>query len=151
MRRMDQTARNFKPPPHAAGKSANQRVFELEQIHVHQQIVNDLLAFLPGNAVEFRVDLHILDCGKLRIGSQRLGNHAHGEANSVCIGANIVPGDARGAGGRRRKRRHHANQSGFSRAVRAQQAENLLLRDIETDVVDGHQLAELFREMFNFD
>ena len=69
--------------------------------------------------------------GELRIGRERLRNHAERLANAVGIGANVVSGDPRRAGSGRRQRGHHADQRGLARAIRAEQAEDLALLDVK--------------------
>ncbi len=103
------------------------------------------------HAVELRVNQHIFVRGQLRIGRERLRDHAEDVAHAVGIGANVVPGDARRARSRRRERGHHADQRGLARAVGPEQAEDFSLGDAEADVVHGHELAELFRQMVDFD
>jgi hypothetical protein len=59
--------------------------------------------------------------------------------------------NSRGAGSRRRERRHHANQRRFARAVRSEQTKDLLLGHLKAHVVDSDEIAELFSEVLDFD
>src|SRR5208282_3834380 len=148
--RMNQPARNLEPPPHTARKRAYERILELRQVYRFQQGADQLFALDRGNAIELRVNQHVLSSREFRIGSECLRNHAQHLSNAVGIGANVVSRDPRSAGSGWSECGHHANQCGFASTIRAQKAENLAVLDIEADVVDGDQVAELLREMVHF-
>ena len=147
---MDQSACYLQPPAHSPGKSAHQCVLEFEQIHGFQQVVDELIALRPRHAVQLRVNQHIFRGSELRVGSQRLRNHAHRVTHSIFVCDDVVARDSRSSGSWRRQRGHHANQSRLARAIWPEQAKNFALCDVEADVVDRHQISELLREMVHF-
>ena len=59
----------------------------------------------------------------------------------------VVAGDARRPARRRQQSDQHPDRRRLSRAVRAEEAENLAGADVERDVVDGGEVAERAREI----
>jgi hypothetical protein len=80
-----------------------------------------------------------------------LRDHANGAAGGVRILADVVAGDFRIAAGDRNERRHHADQRGFSGAVRAQQSENFFFLHAERNVVYRGEFAILLDDVIHFD
>jgi len=97
------------------------------------------------------VDHHVFARGQLRIGGERLGNHANGVADAIGIRDYVMPAHLGRAGRGRRQRRHHANQRRFSRAVRPEQPEDFTRVHRETHFVYGHEIAKLFFQFGDFD
>ena len=62
-----------------------------------------------------------------------------------------VRDDPGGAGARREQTAQHADRGGFSRAVRAQESENLARRHAEGDVVHGREPAEPLGQALHVD
>ena len=60
----------------------------------------------------------------------------------TCTGSvdDVVAGDRGGAGGRLEQRRQHPQRGGLAGAVRAEEADDLALGDVEVDAVDGADL-----------
>src|SRR6202043_1930431 len=105
--------------------------------------VDEMWAFICWNSVELGVDQHVFAGGEFGIGCEGLRDNAEDVANAVRILDDVVAADASRAGGGRRERRHHANESGLPGAVRPEKSEDFSVRDGETDVADGDELAEL--------
>ncbi len=88
---------------------------------------------------------------QVRVGGERLRNHADGVADAVRIRYHVVPADHGHARGGRRQRRHHADQRRFPRAVGSQQAEDFARMDREAHFVYSHKIAKLFFQFDDFD
>ena len=81
-------------PPENVRTSASRNFSRLDGF---EQVVNRASRSLDGNAVELRVNHHILLRRQFRIGGERLRNHAEYASNAVRVRANVVPADARRA------------------------------------------------------
>ncbi len=63
----------------------------------------------------------------------------------------VVSGNAGRAGCDRNERSHHADQRGFPRSVRTEQAEDFFLLHVEGNVIDRGEVAILLDDMVHFD
>ena len=149
--RVHQAARDFQAPAHSARKTADQFVGKFRQADGFQQLRDQSLALGARQSVELGVDHHVFARGQLRIGRERLRDHANGVADAVGIRDHVVPAHFGRSRGGRRQRRHHANQRRFSRAVRPQQAEDFPGVHREAHFLHGHEIAKLFFQFGDFD
>ena len=101
------------------------------------------LPLIRRNVVELGVNAEIFFDGQIEIAGQRLRDHADGAAHRIGIFRDVVSGNAGSAAGDRDERSHHADQRGFPRAVRPQQAEDFFFLHVEGNVIDGGKVAVL--------
>ena len=109
------------------------------------------LSLFGRDVVELGVDIQIFFDGQIEVAGQRLGNYADRPANAVGVFAHVVSANAGRSGGDRDERGHHADQRGFPRAVRTQQAKDFFFLHVEGNVIDGGEVAVLFDDMVHLD
>jgi len=69
--------------------------------------------------------------------------------NDLTVRRQIEPEHLNGAGGWCYHSEQHLNRGGFPRPIRAQQSKNFSRSDVERNIADGDELAELFHQMLD--
>ena len=88
---------------------------------------------------------------EVQIGGHGLGDDSDDLADLARGTHDVMALDARVAGSRRNERRQHADERGFAGAVRPEETENFAVTYIETQTVDGAEIAESLGQFIDFD
>ena len=102
---------------------------------------------LARHVVEDAVQIHVFVGGLLAVEAGVLKDDAEALADLVLLHRGIEAVELDAAAGRAQQRGEHLDGGGLARAVRAEEGEDLALRDVEGDVVDGGEIAEAFDQM----
>jgi hypothetical protein len=148
---MHQPARDLQPPTHAARQRLGRGVTPLREVHQLEQLVDALLALLRRHVVELGIDAEVLFERQVGIAGQRLRNYANPAPHLVRLFRHVVARNVRRARRNRDQRRHHADERGFSGAVRTEQSENLTFPHLERHAVHSRKIAVLLDDVAHFD
>ena len=94
------------------------------------------------HAVEDAVEIHVLVGGEFVVDAGVLKHDAELLARGGLMGGGVETVELHVAAGGRQQRGEHLDGGGFAGAVGAQEGEDLALGDIESDIVDGGEVAE---------
>ena len=119
------------------------------QIHLLEQPLDGRLPLFARDAVKLRENRQVFHRAQFQVGRHRLGDDTDGLADVVRFTHNVKMVYPRRAGGRRHEGRQHADERGFTRAVRTEQSENFAVLDGKIQRVHGGEIAEAFRQIFN--
>ena len=135
---MDHRLGDQQPPLHSARQRARMRIALVGEAHRLEQLL--AAAVRLGDAVEPALVLEHLERGEEGIEEDLLRNDADRALGVAVIAVDVEPPDRRAAGGLGDQPRQNVDQRRLSRAVRAEQAEDLPFGHVEADPVE-RQLA----------
>jgi hypothetical protein len=133
---MDEAARDFQPPPHAAGEGLSLGSTPFCEIDGFEQIRDVALALRARHIVQLGVDGEIFFHGEVDVAGEGLGDDTDEVPHRIGFLLHVVACDHRAALGDGDKGGHHADEGGLAGAIRAQQAEDLAIRNLEADTFD---------------
>ena len=145
-----ESARDFKPPPHAAGKVLNRFIRPLRELYGFKQFFHHPPAPFARNAVKLREDVHVLDRRQLHVGSQRLRDHANRTAHVGGGVHHVKIVDPRASGSGKNQCGEHADERRLPRAVGAEQAEDFAPFDVEAQAVNGAKRPKALFDFLDF-
>ena len=148
LRLLDQAPRQRHPLPLPARELVRLAVGELRELHQLQHL-GDLRRRLvaPHPVAQQPVGDVLLD---RHVREQRVGLEHH--VGRPLVGrqpGHVLPVDLDAPEGRRLEAREHPEQRRLAAARAAEQAEQLALPDVEADVVDGDEVAELLGDLLD--
>ena len=120
---------------HAAGELARQARGEAFQIGHGEEASEAFFPVRSGNAVHARVKFHVFPDGEVLVKPEFLWHVAYGSLDGPAFFHGVQVQDGDGAVMRFHQSRHQADEGGFSRAVRPQQAHDFPCGETEGDAV----------------
>jgi len=133
---------DLQPPLHPPGVVLHQDVRLLGQVHQLQDLGDPRLAGLSIHPVHPAVKVQVLAAGELAIDGGVLEDDSDGVSNRVPLPFYIISPDG---GPSCRGPQHcgqHLDDGALSRAVGAEEAEELPLLDVQVDPVNGSEAVE---------
>src|SRR5688572_10949913 len=136
-------------PLHAAGEATHVGVRFVGEIEVVKHL------FDPGAVVTdtevSRLNRQRLTHSEKRVEYQFLGHHAESAPGLPVTLDHVMTHDACGAAGRDAEPREYADEGGLARPVRPEQAEEITLRNAQTDARQGLQRTIALDEPLDLD
>src|SRR6185503_2292945 len=102
-------------------------------------------------AIDSAKEADVLIDGEPFVQREALRHVADALLDAFRVAADVDAADGRGAARRRQQAAQHPNRRRLAGAVRAKEAENLALGDVEREVIDGEEVAELARQFADGD
>nr|WP_244529473.1 hypothetical protein [Mesorhizobium qingshengii] len=115
-----------------------------------QRFPDPLFALGARNEVEPRGQQQVLVAGQRPVGRKQLRHITDVGTNAPCLAPQVVSRDRGTATRWRQQGRQHLDQCCFSRAIGADQAEDLSLAHLQINAVDNHVLIERLRKAMRF-
>ncbi len=132
--------------PHAARESAHRVIASLEQLELAQQCVDPRPGDAAGEAPQARGEAQIFRDRQVAIERGVLEHEPDAAPHGEALVRDVVSRDARRTTRRREQRRQQMNGGGLPGAVRSQQAEELSVADLEVELVERAERAEVLPE-----
>ncbi len=107
-----------------------------------EQVVGALAALGGRDSLQRRLQADQLAAGHQRVERRFLQGDADRGAHRPRFAADVVAGDAGAAAGRQQQRGQHPHRGRLAGPVRAEEAEDFALLDLEVDPLHGEHLAE---------
>ena len=105
----------------------------------------------PRDAVDAAVEVDVLLDGEVLVEREFLAHVADVGFDLFGLGADIEAGHGARAAAGAEDAAEHADGGRLARPVRAQEAEDLALLDLEADAIDGHEVAEPLFQVVDHD
>src|SRR5436190_1490768 len=102
---------------------------------------------LARESINAREEPDVLIDGEALVQGKALGHVADAPLDAFGVAAHVDAADGRGPARRLEQSAQHANRRRLARAVRAEEAEDLSLADVERQMIDGDEVAEAPREI----
>lgn len=141
---MHQAACNLQTPPHPARISLDQIMAPVFKVHQAQDFVNSGTTSRGIQTVKSPMKIQILFTSQFVVQTGILKDNADASPDSIFFLPDIVVANQCRAGCRRKHGGQYRDQSGLARAVGSQESEKLAPVDLEADVVESREVAELF-------
>ena len=148
---VQQPAGDLQPALHAAGEGAHERMAPVGQPDDVEHVLDALLADAARDVVEHGVELQVLIGREPVVERGVLEDHADRLPHAGRLGGDVVAGQLGPAAGRPEQGREHVDGRALAGAVRAEEAEDLALVDLEIDGIDGPEGAEVLAEFRHHD
>ena len=142
VRMVHQPPGDLKPPLHPARVVLHQYIRFLGQVHQLQDLGDPRLAGLSVHPVHPAVKVQVLPARELAIDGGVLEDDPDGVSDRIPLPADVEAPDGGPSGGGPEHRGQHLDDGALSRAVGAEEAEELPLLDVEVDPVDGCKAVE---------
>ena len=152
LRPVDERQREVEAALHAARVPADLAIGGIGQPDALDQLVAALPALILRDALERRLQPHVLAGGQMDVERRFLERRPDHAANPSAFGCDVVAADRGPAAGRRQQRRQHQYGRRLPGAVRPEEAVDLAGIDVEIDAVDRQRpLLELHCQALDFD
>ena len=144
LRRVQKAARDLQPPLHARRRRSS-RTRPCAPTARRASAVPRCAAarILRGHVVEHAVQVHVFVGGLLAVQAGVLKDDAEALAGLLLLHGRIKAVQFDAAAGGAQQRGEHLDGGGFAGAVGTEKGEYLSLRDVEADVLDGSEIAEV--------
>ena len=130
----------------ALGELLGAAVGEVLRAEPAQPVHRDAPGAVGRDAVQAAEELELLEDAHPRVQAALLGQVAPGRAREA-VALDAAPGDPAGVGLEHAEGDPHRRR--LARAVRAEESEHLALRDLEREVVEGHDAAEALEQVID--
>ena len=141
---MNQTQRDIEPPSLPAGQCTDLSSAQIGEFEITQQLVGPDLRVTLGHSVAQSLRHQLVANPLVMAGAVPLTDVSEAGAHFVSRRSDVEACDPRTSGRGLEQGGQHAQRRRFSGAVRSQQGNQLTLRDVEGDPLDGfHELLTL--------
>ena len=140
--RIDQRTRNRESSLHAAGERLHLILCAIGQLEEFKQLIGAFGNLLVRQTEEATEDEKVLAHGQLLVKGLLLMHHTDLAADARAISVWVAPQDAECPRGARRDARDHAHRRRLPRPIRAEEAEELAVTDVEINGVHRRPLPE---------
>ena len=148
---MQHRDRELKPLLDAERQALGLGVDDSFQIVALQKLLDAAFDLVGRQMVKLRVQIEILPHGKFAVEREGLRHVADVAAHLHVVRSHRAPKQLRPALGRGQEPGQHLHRGRFAATVGAEEAEDFAARDLEVDVIDGDEVAELPRQSLGLD